>query len=387
MKRKINANTYLAIIFCTFLFTTSVISICKLMNFYVNDEIDYNEWNASVDSKLETDFISNLWFKYQYVNLNGAVRRLFGQREMNGVIKLNNGYLVTPMKEISEERLVQYAKQTGEFSSALSRRNIKYLYITMPYVVDNYSPQLPEGVSDYGNINLTKMNIWMREMGVDTLDLREVLKRNNMSTYDIFYHTDHHWTTMGGFWAYNQIVDYLEETNHDILVDETIRDINNYTIETYPKWHLGSNGQRTGIFFAGIDDYDLILPKCDTYLIRKDKDFGGSYEEMMIRRDALEKREYTSRYTYDNVYSRTQNNWYNPTAKVDKTVLIIGDSMSKAVIPFMALSFEEVLYMEGDVSKIDETYLDSYKPDIIISMYYPGNIHSEECFNWTKLWE
>ena len=76
----------------------------------------------------------------------------------------------------------------------------------------------------------------------------------------MMYKTDHHWTTRAGFYAYCKLEDYLTQI-FQCDVDSRIGDINNYNIEVYEKWHLGSNGQRTGIYFAGIDDFELIVPK------------------------------------------------------------------------------------------------------------------------------
>lgn len=165
-------------------------------------------------------------------------------------------------------------------------------------------------------------------------------------------------------------------------MDEKIRNMDNYSVTTYEDWHLGSRGQRVGIYYAGIDDFDLILPNFETYVERWGTEDGGSLQEMVINTEALKTRVYTSRYTYDRVLEASCGNWHNPYASADKTVLIIGDSMAMAVCPYMLLSFSNVLFMGEDVTKLTEEYLDTYKPDIILSFYYPEFLDKAEAYDW-----
>lgn len=376
IQQKIMAVSFLIILFCF-----GFISDYKVMNFYINDVIDYNEWKTSVNSKFETDYISNFWKKIQYVNLNGLMRNILGQQEMNDVVKMNNGALTKIYALEDKERINRWADQTKKFKESLEEKEIEYLYVTLPYSIDKYNEQLPRGIEDYGNVLLDDLDHAMSDRGIQTLDLRECLHDEGLETYDIFYKTDHHWNTEGGFWAASELVTYLEST-YGFEADEKIRNLENYSITTYKNWHLGSFGQRTGIFYAGIDDYDLILPEFDTYIEIYDSNAGGTMEEMMIDRTALQNREYTSRYTYDFVMNSIDKNWHNPNASVDRSVLVVGDSMSRVVLPYFALTFKDVFYVyDMEVNKITEEYIETYKPDMVISMYYINGVR-DEGFDW-----
>lgn len=340
------------------------------MIFYSTGETDYNEWNSSTDSKLETDYISNFFNKYQYVNLNGLMKRVLNQNEMNGVVKLNNGFLITPNGYIDEEVVSRRADRVQSFSQHLEEKGIQYLYVTIPFVVDKNNPQIPTGVSEYGNENLDNYKNAMEGRGVQCLDLRDSIHDDGLETYDLFYRTDHHWTTKGGFYGYQKITEYLEKTNH-FEVDPVVKNLDNYSITTYERWHLGSNGQRTGKYYGGIDNFDLILPKFDSTLENWDRSASGTMDEMMIDKTALQKKDYMSRYTYDSVMGGSIGNFHNPNALVDKTILIIGDSFSKSMMPYFALSFSNVLFVgNNNTASITADYIETYQPDIVISAYY-----------------
>ena len=144
----------------------------------------------------------------------------------------------------------------------------------------------------------------------------------------------------------------------------------NYNIEVYEKWHLGSNGQRTGIYFAGIDDFELIVPKFET-TIQREKTIG-TMQELVYNRKPLQNKEYTSRYTYDYVLDAALGNYRNLDCKNDLKILIVTDSYGKAVNPFLIMGFSEVRFLYNRESQqLTKDYIDSYCPDIVILMYYP----------------
>jgi hypothetical protein len=372
----------MGILFAVVLFFFAIAGDLKLLRFYITDETDYNEWTANGGTWLETDYISNFLGKIQFVNMNGLVRNVLQQQEMNGVVKLNNGYLMREMDNADESVLEANALATKELEEYIASWGGNLLYVTVPYVVNKYDPQLPAGVSDYGNSNLDRMREKVEALGINSLDLREEIYEAGISQYDLWYKTDHHWSTEGGFYAYTIMANYIEEMGWADL-DDSIGDMDNYDIITYDKWHLGSNGQRTGIYFAGIDDFDLILPKFETTIENLDTGDVGTLKDICLSMDALSNRDYTSRYTYDSVMGNSAGNYYNENAQSDKKILVIGDSMSSAVCPYFILSFQEMRAAGNRKSPVlTREFLDEYQPDIVIMMYYPDRSVAESCFDF-----
>ena len=74
-------------------------------------------------------------------------------------------------------------------------------------------------------------------------------------------------------------------------------------------------------------------------------------------------------------------NYNNYNAKSDKKILVIGDSMSSAVCPYIILSFQEMRYAGNWVTPvITKEQLDEWQPDIVIMMYYPNKINVNDAF-------
>lgn len=366
---KIRNYAYIAV-FLVIIIGLGFLSYRKLTKFYINQEKDYNEWTPDLGSKFETDIASTFFNKFGFVNLNGAVCNALNQPCMNGVVKLNNGYLLTTLPYSSDEVLRTYADSTIRFDEYLKNRGTVLVYANTPYTSSKYDPQLPIGINDYGNDNCDRFLQMLKDAGVDTIDYRETMYDDGIDQYSMMYKTDHHWTTKAGLYAYGVLEDYVVgKTGCD--VDERISDIQNYTVTTYKKWHLGSRGQRTGIYYAGIDDFDLIIPNFDTS-IQNGAGTVGNMQDVMINMEPLANKDYTSRYTYDSVLGGSLGHFTNLDCKNDIKVLLITDSFGKAVAPYLAMGFAQIDYVyDADVSGVTPEFIESIDPDVVIMMYYP----------------
>lgn len=345
------------------------LSMVSLMKFYIDGETDYIEWSPKLGSKFETDVASSFWHKTDFVDLNGAIRNVLHQQEMNEVIKLNNGYLTTIIQRCSDEKIFEFAENTATFNEYLKNRGTLLIYAQPPYTCSKYDTELPAGVEDYGNDNLDRMVEQLRNQGVSTIDFRETMHDEGINQYDLMYKTDHHWTTEAGFYAYTKLEQEINAYT-GCQIDNTIDSIDNYEIKTYKNWHLGSRGQRTGKLYAGIDDFDLIIPKFDTAI---EDSYGnkGTVIDRIIDMDALEKKDNTSRYTYDNVYGKSCDAFTNLKSKNDVTVLMISDSFSKVVNPYLIMQYKHFYWLpDQDVSTITPEYIEKINPDVVIMMYY-----------------
>lgn len=362
-------------LFIVILFSFGIVNGYKVMKFWINDETYNNEWTVDLGSKGETEYISNFWGKVNFLNLNGFMRNLTGQREMNGIIKLNNGYLFTPFDYVSDEELEQRTAALANLNRFLSESDTEMLVAIAPDTTSKYDPQIPPGTEEYVNDNLDRLVPMLEEQGLEVMDFRELIHEDGIDQYTMMYKTDHHWTTEAGFYAYGKIADWIGEKT-GVGAEEEIRDIGNYSVTTYRNWHLGSRGQRTGSLFAGIDDFDLILPEFDTQLTNGEQ--TGTFEELFINYEPFEERDSTSRYTYELALRQSCGNYVNLNAANDLKVLWIGDSFSEAVCPYINISYKEVQYLYcQQADRLTEEYLESYDPDVVICLYYPENLFDE----------
>ncbi len=365
--KKISNISY-SIVFILLVIVLGAISLLKLARFYVSDVVDYNEWTVDLGSKFETDEASAFCGKFQFVNLNGEMRKLLGQREMNLVYKLNNGHLVTIQDKMTDEEIKRYSEEVIKYVNYCKSLDKTVLFVQPILKIDENNKELPCGLEDYSNENIDKFLGYLKSANVNVLDIRECMKEDGMDMYDYTYVTDHHWTTEGAFYAFTQITDWIGE-NEGVCVNLEVKDINNYEIEKYNQWHLGSYGQRTGAYYAGIDDYDLLIPKYEVSFLDSEGCLH-SFRDEVVNEQVFENRNPANRYTYD--YAMICPTDVASTAK-DYSVLMVSDSYSKAMAPYLKLAYSDYYYQyyaEG----FDSSYVTEIDPDIVIMMPYNTSV-------------
>ncbi len=384
-ENKLTREKMLAILFLAVIGIFSVLSFKNIAAFYLFDKVSYNEWTAEAGTAFETDYIANFPGKMQFVNFNGAMRNFLGQAEMNRVIKMENGYLTTPVAEVSEEMLAANANKTAQLYEQLAKKGIPVLYVMTPYSVAKYDSCLPVGVEDFGNQNMDIFVEHLALQGVPYVDIREEMQKDGINPYDMWYRTDHHWNTRGGFYAHTKVLDALQELG--VAVDMRFTDIEDYTIQNYEEWHLGSNGQRTGVYYAGIDDFELIVPNFGTS-IQNAAGETGTFEQMLIDYGPLAEKNYESRYTYDTVLKFSHyGEWYrNLQADNDTRIIVVCDSMARAVNPYLLLAVDSVYTMDAySPQQLTKEFVEEYKPDAVIVMHYVDKVGNEAVFRFGEI--
>lgn len=368
--RKKRVSSYLFILFFVVLVgVVGTFSTINLMKFYVTDVAVDNESSSEVSNKTELDMSSSFFKRFWFININGAFRNLLGQQEMNKVIKLNNGYLLTRIEYVEDDILQSHADNLKKLNDYLKNRGTEMLFTLAPYTSGKYDPQLPAGFTDYGNNDGDRLISKIQETGIDFIDFRDKMHEDGLDHYDMMYKTDHHWTTEAGFYAYKVFEDYIVEKT-GCEVDKRISDPSAYTIVNYKNGLLGSRGHRTGQFFTGIDDFDLYIPNFET-TIEDPQGNVGAMQDVALNMEPLEKRGYTPVTTYDGVLSKSLGHYKNLDCPNDTKVLIVTDSFAKAVNPFLMMGFSEVEFVyDGDVSGLTPEFIEAYDPDVVVLLYY-----------------
>ena len=320
--------------------------------------------------------------KTDFVTINGGFRRLLGERAVNERYRLDNGQLTYVIPELDMTRI---AANTVAFAETLEARGIPFLYVNTPFKTDEADKQLPVGVEDYSNENADRFLSLLNGNGVDTLDLREREREEGLDHYSRFYPTDHHWTAETGFWAFTEIAQALRERDASFALDERITDLENYLLDTREDIFLGSAGRRVGPWYAGMDDLTVISPAFDSHVSFQELDRGfgrdGSFAETFLFPEMLEGDPFAvSRYDVylggeygelrlDNL-SRAET---LPVQSTEKKILLLKDSASLVVAPFLSLGYDSVRLLdlrlyEGDLM----AYIEDYEPDLVLAVYNPG---------------
>ena len=367
--------------FLAIIFVAGIVSDVRAVIYARTGEPDHSYWVSESASEFESHYIAGFPGKFQMLNLNGLTHRLFGQREMNHVLRMNNGYLAELQAQIPEESLVRRAHMLADLQDALTERGVEFLYVATPTKISAAEENLlPAGVTDYSDANLDTFLDVLRERGTNMIDLRQMIREEGDNYYDYFYVTDHHWTTEAGFYAYEKIADWIGAQGY--AIDPRVRDLSQYERTVYPRAHLGSRGRRTGAWYAGVDDFTLYSPQFPTDV----EALGGArgdFEEMLLNRAFLDDHNYYMSDTYDSVLEQSVGHFINHLSENDAKIIFVADSYCFAVCPYLTLSVGQIYCVSAYTPQGLAALVEQVQPDAVIVMHCSiMNLITDESFTF-----
>lgn len=298
----------------------------------------------------------------------------------DGVVFLENGYLAQLHNRSDTETIAGNMKALQEY---LQKQNIDFLYVQAPTKMSTGDKQLPAGMQDYANENADVFIKSLQEAGISVLDLRPKMYEIAQDYYGAFYVTDHHWKTMTAFQMAGVLAEYLND-QYGYEFDKAYYDIDNYCVEEYKDYFLGSLGKKVTLAMASPEDFELIVPNFDTafsiQIPEREIDLQGMFQDTLLDYRHLEKIDYYNENCYAAYMNRNDATAaiHNeaPSCNQGKRILFIKDSYSTPFIPYIALGIEYVdtLYEVRYTGSV-RSYIDSVQPDIVIVMYSADNVN------------
>ena len=255
-------NQYKITTFIFLLILTTVSMATIILN--RNELIEAIKSNNIIE-KMNTIYSTNVAFSKKFLSFWSMTQESLGTEilddaEYGQIIKDHTGNLYFPSHDVD---VSPYAQNVIRFSQLLKEKKIPFTYIQAPNkIVEGYTDKVVYQYN-FSNQNADEFLNMLNESGVTTLDLRERILKSGIPKEELFYKTDHHWTTPTAFWAFQNIVKHLNQ-QFQLNIDEEYTKQENYQSIKKENCFLGSLGRRVGREVAGLDDYVLITPQFDT---------------------------------------------------------------------------------------------------------------------------
>ena len=374
---KINKYIITTFIFLLIIFGIGLVNVWKnrneLMDALQGDNLINDVNQIYAENMAFSDEFIDMWSQTQTLTNT----QLLDDAEYGVIIKDSNGNLHFPADDVD---ISNFAQNTVKFANILKNRNTPFVYIQAPNKdLKGYTDKI---VSEYNfsNKNADEFLNVLKENNVDTLDLREMVIKENLDRSSLFYKTDHHWTTPTAFWAYTKIVSYLNsEYNLNIDKNNFYTNLNNYKTQTITECYLGSLGRRVGEAVSGLDDYTFIEPNFETnyniyngLISTEDTIFSGDFRTSIVKENILTNEDVTSNkhatyfeWDYGNLIIK------NTLIDNDLKVLMVKDSYAIPVAAFLSTCISELHMVDlREVPPVNLTqYIDKYNFDAVLIMY------------------
>ncbi|NLL79094.1 MAG: hypothetical protein GX234_04765 [Clostridiales bacterium] len=396
MERFYRKKCCYAVLFCVLLSLFCIVNwkqqLGSIVEVFQETEIESISDVSGLIAEVEDTIADEMAGRMCFIEGYGYLQRLLGKRESNNFsyIQDKQDMLQHASFYREEDPLVpEYAKRIRRLKEYVEPYGTKVLFVAPPgkYIPGESNMYAGMPINDANKIQ-DEFLYELKKNQVDVLDLRTYFDNTDDITYEeMFYKTDHHWTTRAALLATFQIVDEIDRRygeNWD--PDGYYRDIGNYNIKEYKQCMLGSMGRNTGITFSGLDDFELIWPKENgEYEFTAQKDSGrdieqsGSFEESffyesnLTNTDPYDDSRYSIYLSGINVYDHVINQ-QNPDGP---KVLILKDSYFSPVIAFLSPMCGEIeaFWTKDTEDKVDiEQHIRENRYDYILVEVYPYNI-------------
>lgn len=158
------------------------------------DKLEDGRFSTEYETYVNDQFV----FRNFWVRLKSQIDVWLGKRESNGVYLGKDDYLIQQFTKPDEENLNQTIEELQRFSRRYPE--LKQYALIAPTAENIYQDKLPNNapVIDQ-NPYLDQLKGALSTSSIQTIDIRDAFLT---STEDLYYHTDHHWTTDGAYVAF-----------------------------------------------------------------------------------------------------------------------------------------------------------------------------------------
>ncbi|MEG1430420.1 MAG: DHHW family protein [Oscillospiraceae bacterium] len=288
-----------------------------------------------------------------WIALKSTTEKGLGKQENNGVYLCEKDTLISHFKKPDQERVT---KNYGYVDKFVQQAGIPVYFSMIPGKVSAWADRLPDGApndDEYAYI------LRGEQTAAKWIDTYAPLMAHR--TEDIYYRTDHHWTTLGAYYGYAAIAEGMG------LKPVPLKD---YTATVQSKEFFGSTFSSSGVRWVKPDTIETYVPAKNAavvnYFDTKPTD-GVLYDLTKL----TEKDKY-SMFLGGN----------KPLTVIKSTVapadapklLIIRDSYSDSMAPFLTAHFSEIHLLDPRYYKISlPTYIQDNKIDEALVLYSVAN--------------
>ena len=329
--------------------------------------------NSVLDGKFGTDFekyfADHFPLRTQWVGANAYFNLSVGNNGADGVYNCKNGYLINK-PQLDDSTLKSNVQTIADFAKSVDVPVTVTLVPSTGYIANDVLPAVHDTYTDDEKIeNAQKV---LTESGADFVDLRSAFKNAYANGTQLYYKTDHHWTTAGAYTGYTEICKSLGITPADKSL---------FTVEKYNDFY-GTTYSTSGFWLTQPDTIEIWNNKNNTEknisveIIEGDE--KQDYHSMYFYNHLKEDDKYPVFIDGNHAMTRIKN-----TNAAGGKILLVKDSFSHCLAPFLAENYSEVIlvdmrYYKNSISELAQ----QEKPDNILVLYGIDNLATDTDIAW-----
>ena len=299
-------------------------------------------FSGRFETKAESYAADQFMLRNMFIKMKSSFDTSLGSTESNNVFMCKDNYLMENISKADAKKMENNYNSLAKLKQLYPNINMDFMLV--PNAANIMFDKLPLfAVTEDQNKQMDDFFKKIQSIGINPVDVRATFKKNK-EKIELYYHTDHHWTTDGAYLAYQDFAK-KNKLNSNIKYDAlavkndfrgTLASKSGFTngLNDMIKIYLpkeGQNYKNSVIFYSDTKEkttefYKLNnLKKKDTYTV-----FGGSNHP---------------------IYS------IKTPVSSQRKLLLIKDSYANSFIPFLSQDYREIIvidprYFFDDISEI-----------------------------------
>ena len=280
-------------------------------------------WSALTDGSytksVEEYFADQFPLRDQWTGMKARTERLLGKSEFNGVYLCGD----TLISKVEEPDMEQVEKNLSYVMHLAENTDARVILGFIPSAAQVWADRLPDGAPTWDQAAFVARTA---ELGLPTADVSASL--NAHAQEPVFYRTDHHWTTLGAYYGYTALMKALDKTA--------------LPAEAFSPQTVSTDFHGTLYSQSGIHD---LPPDSISFWAEEDGISVTSWRTGSPESAALYERTYLAKKDkYSAFLGGNQPLCVIQNEKITdgSKLLVVRDSYSDSLAPFLAQSFSEV---------------------------------------------
>ncbi len=366
-----NIKKYMpAVVFCVFIFAMGLLFLLLPKQSYSSNEKRYlstfPEFNADTllsgkfGTEFETFLSDHTVGRNFFVGLNAYYDLICGRNGSNGVYACADNYLINVPVD-TDNRLESNIQTLAKFASDTNADASLLIVPSVGYIMEDKLPRVHYSYLDDAYFDVIEEN----KGELDFMNIKQLFK-DNAQEKQLYYRTDHHWTTQGAYLAY---------TAYCAAQGITPTPESSFEKETFGNFY-GTTYSTSALWLTPPDDIELWHNKTHEENVRVTIQEGESIEEhnsMFFLSHLQEDDKYPVFLDGNHSLVRIENeNSDGPK------LLLIKDSFAHAMVPFLADHYSEIVMVDMRYYKLPVSELMEQKGiDEVLMLYGLDNISTD----------
>ena len=288
---------------------------------------DGNFFNGQFMRDFETYTTDQFIGRDAWVDLKARTERALGKKENNNVYFADNDTLITRFDQPAADRVTENLNYVNKF---VENVDIPVVFSLIPTQACIWADRLPEGAP-----NASQTDLMAQAQGAVTgatwADVYPPLMEHKDE--DIFYRTDHHWTSLGAYYGYTGLASALGYTPVPLT---------DYTPTVRSTEFYGTVFSSSGVRWVKPDTITTYVPDDGITVVSHTYDNSGNPVEeqrALYVESFLSVKDKYSMFLGGNQSLGVVTNTNNPDGP---KLLIIRDSYADSLVPFLTAHYSEI---------------------------------------------